>query len=131
MGSQGWVLACVDVRVVCMCDTGSFAGRLAERVAGALGKWITGVGGVPRAVGGVGWIIGDRGASRRMPSALLPATLLRPRRALQAKHYTLWRVVVDALAAGMLVTCLLDFWRIGLGGIVEGEAGSGGVPWVH
>ena len=49
---------------------------------------------------------------------------------LQAKPYTLWRTVVDALATGMLVTCLLDFWRIGLGGIVAGGAGNGGLPWM-
>lgn len=47
----------------------------------------------------------------------------------QAKPYTLWRAVVDALAAGMLVTCLLDFWRIGLGGIVD-TPGAGGLPWM-
>lgn len=55
----------------------------------------------------------------------------------QAKHYSLWRAVVDALAAGMLVTCLLDFWRIGVGGIVEGAAGGSGggsgagLPWLQ
>ncbi|EFN54514.1 hypothetical protein CHLNCDRAFT_11379, partial [Chlorella variabilis] len=49
--------------------------------------------------------------------------------ALRAKPYTLWRAVVDALAAGMLVTCLLDFWRIGLGGIVD-TPGAGGLPWM-
>ncbi|PRW32580.1 Cycloeucalenol cycloisomerase isoform B [Chlorella sorokiniana] len=32
----------------------------------------------------------------------------------KAKPFTLWRAVVDALAAGMLVTCLLDFWRIAM-----------------
>lgn len=46
----------------------------------------------------------------------------------QARHYSLWRAAVDALAAGMLVTCLLDFWRIGLGGIVDG--GASGLPWM-
>ncbi len=49
----------------------------------------------------------------------------------QAKPYTLWRAAVDALAAGMLVTCLLDFWRIGVGGIVEeGGQQQGGLPWL-
>lgn len=49
----------------------------------------------------------------------------------RAKPYTLWRVAVDALAAGMLVTCLLDFWRIGFGGIVEeGAHQPGGLPWL-
>lgn len=47
----------------------------------------------------------------------------------QAKPFTLWRTVVDALAAGMLVTCLLDFWRLGVGGIVDG-AGAG-LPWLN
>ncbi len=45
----------------------------------------------------------------------------------------------DSLAAGMLVTILLDLWRITLGGIVDGSssssgAGSGaagaGLPWM-
>jgi cycloeucalenol cycloisomerase len=48
---------------------------------------------------------------------------------LQGKPFTLWRTAVDALAAGMLVTCLLDFWRIGVGGIVEGGGGEG-QPWM-
>ncbi|KAL4432232.1 hypothetical protein ABPG77_005994 [Micractinium sp. CCAP 211/92] len=49
----------------------------------------------------------------------------------RAKPYTLWRAAVDALAAGMLVTCLLDFWRIGVGGIVEeGGQQQGGLPWL-
>jgi cycloeucalenol cycloisomerase len=38
------------------------------------------------------------------------------------KEYGLWRVVVDALAAGMIVTCLLDFWRLGVGTIYETPA---------
>ena len=37
----------------------------------------------------------------------------------RGSSYGLWRVVVDALAAGMLVTCLLDFWRIGVGSIYQ------------
>ncbi|KAI3423819.1 hypothetical protein D9Q98_009655 [Chlorella vulgaris] len=49
----------------------------------------------------------------------------------RAKPFTLWRAVVDALAAGMIVTCLLDFWRIGIGGIVDGQdAASSGLPWM-
>ena len=51
-------------------------------------------------------------------------------RAMQAKPATLWRAVVDALAAGMLVTCLLDFWRIGVGGIVDEGQPGGGLPWL-
>lgn len=51
------------------------------------------------------------------------------------KGYTLWRVVVDALAAGMLVTCLLDFWRLAVGTIYEPEpvkaaGGWFGLPWL-
>ncbi len=50
---------------------------------------------------------------------------------MQAKPYTLWRAVVDALAAGMLVTCLLDFWRIGLGAITTTDTADGnGLPWL-
>ncbi|KAG7672170.1 hypothetical protein KSW81_005052 [Nannochloris sp. 'desiccata'] len=52
-------------------------------------------------------------------------------------RYGLWRVVVDALAAGMIVTCLLDFWRLGVGGIYETAVPtpkSGGwrfgLPWL-
>lgn len=60
-----------------------------------------------------------------------PAAALPRAAPLQAKPYTLWRVAVDALAAGMLVTCLLDFWRIGFGGIVEeGAHQPGGLPWL-
>jgi len=47
------------------------------------------------------------------------------------KPYSLWRTVVDALAAGMLVTCLLDFWRIAVGGIHDssGVHSKGGLAW--
>ena len=55
----------------------------------------------------------------------------------RAGHYTLWRAVVDALAAGMLVTCLLDFWRLGIGSIhgsgggaaAAAAATTGGLAW--
>lgn len=43
------------------------------------------------------------------------------------KGYSLWRVVVDSLAAGMMVTCLLDFWRLGIGSL-DG-ASNAGLPW--
>lgn len=43
----------------------------------------------------------------------------------KTKQFTLWRAVVDSLAAGMFVTCLLDFWRIGVGSI-HGSGGTGG-----
>lgn len=49
----------------------------------------------------------------------------------RAKGLTLWQVAVNALAAGMLVTCLLDFWRLGLGGIGDqGAGGSSSLPWM-
>ena len=47
----------------------------------------------------------------------------------QSTHITL------ATTCPSQVTCLLDFWRIGVGGIVdEGTSGSGtggGLPWLH
>ena len=47
------------------------------------------------------------------------------------KGYTVWRVVVDALAAGMLVTCLLDFWRLAIGSIGSGGLETkSGLPWL-
>ena len=68
---------------------------------------------------------------RQFPAGAYSSALCNPP-TVQAKPYTLWRVVVDALAAGMLVTCLLDFWRIGLGGIVEdGGQQQGGLPWLQ
>ncbi|KAK2077227.1 hypothetical protein QBZ16_004861 [Prototheca wickerhamii] len=44
------------------------------------------------------------------------------------KPYTLWRAIVDALAASMLVTLLLDFWRL-LAPTLEG-ASNEGLPWL-
>ena len=52
---------------------------------------------------------------------------------LQAKPYTAWRAVVEALAAGMLVTCLLDLWRISFGTILGegvGHRPAAGLPWM-
>lgn len=46
----------------------------------------------------------------------------------RSKQWTLWRVAIDALAAGMLVTCLLDFWRLGLGSI-EAPGTKRGMTW--
>lgn len=51
----------------------------------------------------------------------------------KAKPYSMWRIVVDSLAAGMLVTCLLDFWRISFGGIISEDAvarQSRILPWI-
>jgi len=36
-----------------------------------------------------------------------------------SRHFSLWRVVIDSLGASMLVTLLLDFWRISFGGITS------------
>ncbi len=48
------------------------------------------------------------------------------------KKWTLSEAACDGLAASMLVTILLDFWRIGFGSIhSEGTAGSSaGLPWM-
>lgn len=39
------------------------------------------------------------------------------------------QVALDALAAGMLVTLLLDAWRQVVGGIVESPAAAAGLQW--
>jgi cycloeucalenol cycloisomerase len=39
------------------------------------------------------------------------------------------QVALDALAAGMLVTLLLDLWRITVGGIVDSPAAAAGLQW--
>jgi hypothetical protein len=39
------------------------------------------------------------------------------------------QVALDALAAGMLVTLLLDTWRLVVGGIVESPAAAAGLQW--
>ncbi len=54
------------------------------------------------------------------------------------RKWSLARAASDALAAGMLVTILLDFWRLGVGpldngpgltGLLSGQAGSK-LPWL-
>lgn len=45
-------------------------------------------------------------------------------------HYSLWRSIVDSLGASMLVTLLLDFWRISFGSIVANNKESV-LPWSH
>lgn len=45
-------------------------------------------------------------------------------------HFSLWRSVIDSLGASMLVTLLLDFWRISFGAIVSIDKDSG-LPWNH
>ena len=46
--------------------------------------------------------------------------------AAKRRRWTLGAVALDALAASMLVTLLLDFWRVAFGGIVDGSGGGGG-----
>jgi len=45
-----------------------------------------------------------------------------------AARCSAWRTVVDSLAASMLVTLLLDFWRLGVGAL-DGDVVSG-LPWM-
>lgn len=53
-------------------------------------------------------------------------------------RWTLAAAFVDALAAGMAVTCLLDFWRLTLGAIWQQQdtskmagAAADTLPWLH
>ena len=50
----------------------------------------------------------------------------------RARRWSVGRDATDSLAAGMLVTLLLDAWRLGVGGIVEERRGGwrGGLPWM-
>lgn len=41
----------------------------------------------------------------------------------------LLQVALDALAAGMFVTLLLDAWRLVVGGIVDSPAAAAGLQW--
>jgi hypothetical protein len=41
----------------------------------------------------------------------------------------LLQVALDAFAAGMIVTLLLDAWRITLGGIVDSPAAAASLQW--
>ncbi|KIZ05892.1 Cycloeucalenol cycloisomerase [Monoraphidium neglectum] len=45
------------------------------------------------------------------------------------KRWTLSQVAFDALAAGMLVTIILDTWRITFGGIVDSDKAAAGLTW--
>jgi hypothetical protein len=50
------------------------------------------------------------------------------------KHANHKKIAVDALGASMLVTILLDTWRITFGGIVPAQGGSkasGGLMWAR
>lgn len=48
------------------------------------------------------------------------------------KKWTLGDVALNSLAAGMLVTILLDLWRLGLGPLVQisPEQKARGPPWL-
>jgi cycloeucalenol cycloisomerase len=43
-------------------------------------------------------------------------------------HYSIWRTVIDSLGGCMLVTLLLDFWRITYGSVTESDSISA-LPW--
>lgn len=58
----------------------------------------------------------DSGAPLRTEHAIV-CTVARP------------QVAFDALAAGMLVTILLDTWRIAFGGIVDSNKARAGLTW--
>lgn len=45
-------------------------------------------------------------------------------------RWTSAQAFFDSLAAGMLVTILLDLWRISVGAITDDKQGSGGLPWM-
>ncbi|MEW5320021.1 MAG: hypothetical protein WDW38_011126 [Sanguina aurantia] len=45
-------------------------------------------------------------------------------------RWSVGQAALDSLAAGMLVTILLDLWRLCIGGIAPSGAGAGGLPWL-
>lgn len=51
-----------------------------------------------------------------------------------APRSPLWRAAWDALAAGMLVLVILDFWRLYIGDIAPSSGGEQtfpqGLPWI-
>ena len=51
-----------------------------------------------------------------------------------ARRSPLWRAAWDALAAGMLVLIILDFWRLYIGDIApassSGHPPPSGLPWL-
>jgi cycloeucalenol cycloisomerase len=44
--------------------------------------------------------------------------------------WTASRAALDSLAAGMLVTILLDFWRLAIGSIT-GDGPTSSLPWMQ
>ena len=47
------------------------------------------------------------------------------------RRWTVSEAARDALAASMLVTIILDLWRIGFGSIHGGREGAAGLPWMQ
>lgn len=50
------------------------------------------------------------------------------------RRWTVSAAFADSLAAGMAVTCLLDFWRLSLGAIWQQKGGPAvldTLPWLH
>jgi cycloeucalenol cycloisomerase len=47
------------------------------------------------------------------------------------ERWSLVRAAADALGACMLVTILLDAWRLGIGAIDGGAAPQAGLPWLR
>ncbi len=47
------------------------------------------------------------------------------------QKWTASQAAIDSLAAGMLVTILLDFWRLGVGSIWDANSAAAGLPWLH
>ena len=47
------------------------------------------------------------------------------------RRWTAGEAALDALAASMLVTIILDLWRISFGSIHGGPEGAAGLPWTH
>jgi hypothetical protein len=45
--------------------------------------------------------------------------------------WTAGQAAVDSLAASMLVTILLDLWRLFVGSVWEGDSSGSGPPWLH
>ena len=48
---------------------------------------------------------------------------------LPSKKWSASEAALDSLAAGMLVTILLDLWRISFGSITGGDQAQGGIIW--
>ena len=47
------------------------------------------------------------------------------------RRWTASEAALDALGASMLVTIVLDLWRISYGSINDGRKGAVGLPWMQ